>query len=323
MTNTVKTIPGTWYTITCTAAATVTEQIEGENAVLAVLDESGTASFRATAGTIIVETEGKYHILPTKAPVAAGNSSGGTIKFDSTPTSGSTAAVTSGGLYNMLISPINLGVGSTGVKSTHITLGSNITFGGSTANAISIGNNSKVYTNSTCGIAIGYGATIETNSGSCIALGCGAYTQLKSIAIGEKASSGGFGTVCGCETTSTFFSAAFGSHIKVRDQGCTVISAWKPSSSAWVTPSMQTLLYLIGADSPLATTYENGEACLGYVVKDSSGNILACGTRKLSELLTNNTAFAPAALDLDAPAPTPFLPTGITDPIEIKEELTD
>lgn len=79
----------------------------------------------------------------------------------------------------------------------------------------------------------------------------------------------------------------------------------------------QTLLYLIGAGSSLANTYENGEACLGYVVKDSSGNILACGTRKLSELLTNNTAFAPAADD----EATPFMPTGITDPIEFPEEL--
>lgn len=82
----------------------------------------------------------------------------------------------------------------------------------------------------------------------------------------------------------------------------------------------QTLFYIVGAGSPLATTYEDGEAFLGYVVKDSSGNISACGTRKLSEILTNNTAFAPASLDLDAPAPTPFLPTGISAPIELHQE---
>ena len=81
----------------------------------------------------------------------------------------------------------------------------------------------------------------------------------------------------------------------------------------------------MGSGSPLATTYEDGEACLGYVVKDSDGNVTACGTRKLSELLTNNTAFAPAALDLEASAPTPFLPTGITEPIEFDttEDLTE
>lgn len=87
----------------------------------------------------------------------------------------------------------------------------------------------------------------------------------------------------------------------------------------------QTNLYLISAGSPLANTYENGEACLGYLVKDMSGNVLACGTRKLSELLTNNTAFAPASMDLDADPPTPFLPTGAMEPIEFPEpeELTE
>ena len=71
-----KTIAGTWYTITCTAAATVTQEIDGETAELAILEKSGTTAFRATASTITIETEGKYHILPTKAPAAA--CSGGT-----------------------------------------------------------------------------------------------------------------------------------------------------------------------------------------------------------------------------------------------------
>lgn len=76
MTYTEKAIAGTWYTITCTAAVTVTQEIEGETATLATLDESGTVSFRATSPTITIETTGKYHILPTKAP-AAGSIGGG------------------------------------------------------------------------------------------------------------------------------------------------------------------------------------------------------------------------------------------------------
>ncbi|MBQ9834969.1 MAG: hypothetical protein IJO34_01440 [Akkermansia sp.] len=84
--------------------------------------------------------------------------------------------------------------------------------------------------------------------------------------------------------------------------------------------NINTCLYLIGANTPLANKYEGGEACLGYVVKAKDGTILGRGTRKLSELLTNNTDFAPASMDLDAPAPTPFMPTGITDPIEWPEE---
>ena len=77
MTKTEITIPGTWYTITSTAPATVTQQIAGQTATLATLTESGTATFRATATTITVETTGNYHILPTKAPAAGNLSSGG------------------------------------------------------------------------------------------------------------------------------------------------------------------------------------------------------------------------------------------------------
>lgn len=77
MTKTEKVIPGTWHTITCTAPATVTQQIDGETATLATLTESGTTTFRPSASTITVQTDGKYHILPTKAP-AAGSSGGST-----------------------------------------------------------------------------------------------------------------------------------------------------------------------------------------------------------------------------------------------------
>ena len=89
-----------------------------------------------------------------------------------------------------------------------------------------------------------------------------------------------------------------------------MIGTWESESR-----TVQTLLYIIAAGSELATQYEGGEACLGYVVKESSGNVLACGTRKLSELLTSNTAFAPAAMDLDADPPTPFLPRGVMDSV--------
>lgn len=79
MTKTEKTIAGTWYTITCTAAVTVTQEIDGEIATLATLEKSGTTTFRASASTITIQTEGKYHILPTKAPAAlvGGNGGGG------------------------------------------------------------------------------------------------------------------------------------------------------------------------------------------------------------------------------------------------------
>lgn len=152
-----------------------------------------------------------------------------------------------------------------------------------------------------------------------VAIGDGATTDTGSIAIGKGVSSKGGDAVClGAYTqTKGRNSAAIGKGIKVTESGVAVVGAWTAEDDKLVQ------LYIIAPGSPLANTYENGAACLGYVAKDKNGNVLECGTRKLSELLTNNTAFAPAALDLDAPAPTPFLPTGIMEPIEFPENLTE
>lgn len=109
---------------------------------------------------------------------------------------------------------------------------------------------------------------------------------------------------------------AIGFNATNKDSGTLVLSTNCPTTDA----TYQTLLYLVSAHSPLADKYENGEAFLGYVVRNNSGNIEACGTRKLSELLTNNTAFAPAAFGLDdEPTPGPFLPTGIMEPLDFSE----
>ena len=64
-----------------------------------------------------------------------------------------------------------------------------------------------------------------------------------------------------------------------------------------------TQLYVAGANTPLANTYEGGEAMMGYVVKDSAGNVVMdtegnamAGTQKLSVLFPNNrgeNAFTP------------------------------
>lgn len=70
---------------------------------------------------------------------------------------------------------------------------------------------------------------------------------------------------------------------------------------------LTTRLFLMPAGSPLANKYEGGAACMGYTVQqgpvrdfeDVSTSIIECGTRKLSEIFTNNTAFAPASLDPD------------------------
>lgn len=148
----------------------------------------------------------------------------------------------------------------------------------------------------TKGVGIGFNVQ-ATNRG--VSLGCDNKAGKSAVSLGDSAQS------------SAVNSAALGYKARNADAG-TVLIAANDGAGANKANSF-TYLYLIGAGSPLATSYEGGEACLGYVVKDASGNVSACGTRKLSELLANNTAFAPASLDLDAPAPTPFLPTGIWD----------
>ena len=202
---------------------------------------------------------------------------GVTISFDTTPTKGSTNAVTSGGLYNVVFArDLRLGAGAAVNGNGAVSVGYNASASG--ISSVAVGSHAKA-------------------------------VHVTTVALGVS-----------CEA-SRWHSVAIGNNVKIKDNSAICIGTLATNAENKDT-GMYTYFYIIPAGSSLSTTYENGEAFLGYVVKDSSGNVTACGTRKLSELLTNNTAFAPAALDLDAPAPTPFLPTGITDPIEI-EELTD
>ncbi|MBQ7023267.1 MAG: hypothetical protein IJN29_06780 [Akkermansia sp.] len=221
------------------------------------------------------------------------------------------------------LSSTSLGYNSRALDSS-TAVGVNATAEG-IANIV-VGNNAQASSNDS--VAVGNDAKASAYYST--AVGKGANASSASTALGYIAKASGGSTVVGAYTKATSYytiavgasaqatmpySMALGYKAIVADKGATVIGAWDGSYIK------QTLLYLIGSGSPLATTYEDGAACLGYVVKDTDGNILECGTRKLSELLTNNTAFAPASMDLDAPAPTPFMPTGITDPIEFPEEL--
>ena len=141
----------------------------------------------------------------------------------------------------------------------------------------------------------------------------------KSYAIALSGEANGYGSICfgAGANTSGEHSIGMGFQVRVRDSGIAVIAPWDKDRT------IQTNFYIIGANTPLANTYEDGEACLGYLVKNADGTIIAAGTRKLSELLTNNTTFAPASLDPEAEPPKVFLPTGATDPIEDMELPTD
>ena len=279
---------GKTYTVTTIEPCTITSDT---GILLCTADPGKQASFVAIGSTIEVDSESAE--ITENATKASGLNAGTDIQFtgnlykttsstlteesilnqeegdmrwqtayDTVPTSGSTNAVTSGGLYNVLF-------------ARELALG----------RATATGNSS---------IAVGYSA--ESTSMASTAIGCNA----KAKHVGAMA----LGNAC---QAINWQSIAIGSFVSVR-----VNSANKEVGS--------TFFYIIPAGSTLSEIYENGEACLGYVVKDIDNNIVACGTRKLCDLLTNNTAFAPAALDLDAPAPTPFLPTGIMEPIESLNE---
>lgn len=170
-----------------------------------------------------------------------------------------------------------------------------------TSTRIAMGYSVSVYTD-TKGVGIGFNVQ-ATKRG--VSIGCDNKAGSSAVALGDSAQA------------SAVNSAALGYKAKNADAGAVLIAA---NDGAGANSGWFTYLYLIGAGSPLAATYEGGAACLGYVVKDKNGNIAERGTRKLSELLTNNTDFTPASLDPDAPEPTPFTPTGITDPIEFPEE---
>lgn len=262
-----KTFPGKVYAVTCKVDCILYD----DNGLSENVKAGKQFSFTAQTGKVYTSEDAVVTVTFDSAPSIGSSGGGVEIKFDTKPTSGSTNAVTSGGLYDILYgASVKLGRGNS-ISSYSVTIGD--------------------YASSTMG----------------------------AIAVGKSAiASGGNSVVLGSYSSATKINTSvLGQQLSLKDESCVLIGAWNTDSTTVV------MLYLIGAASPLATTYENGAACLGYVVKDKNGNILECGTRKLSELLTNNTAFAPAMMDLDAPAPTPFLPTGVTDPIEFPEDLTE
>ena len=143
------------------------------------------------------------------------------------------------------------------------------------------------------GVAIGKGAMVS-GSGENVALGAGSYSIWKCVAVGRGAKTKANASLAiGANaevTANASWGIAIGNGAKVSDFGATVIRSTAEDGT-------YTQLYFSGANTPLANTYENGAPMLGYVTKDSAGNVVAAGTRSLLELLTNNSTFAPASLD--------------------------
>lgn len=179
------------------------------------------------------------------------------------------------------------------------------------SSSIAIGNSAKSLGDISCAI----GSVSSSDGKRSVAIGY--YSKSsgeKSIAIGEEAKALGYRSIAiGYNSSARADRAyAFGGAAHIRDAETMVLGV---EQTAY--PYKETKLYLMGTDSPLAKKYEDGAACMGYIVKQGT-QILEAGTRKLSEIFTNNTTFAPTNDEGEAKV---FMPTGITDPEpEIEEE---
>lgn len=161
--------------------------------------------------------------------------------------------------------------------------------------------------------------------GSTVINGASAFAHAVAIGIGSTA--GGTKSVAlgDYAKTSAYQSTAIGSQANAADRGAVVFSSVAEGGT-------KTQLYFSGANTPLANTYEGGEAMMGYVVRDSAGNVMTdaegnamVGTQKLSVLFPNNrgeNAFTPAMLGLDdewTPKPM-FHPSDLDMPTEEPSE---
>lgn len=221
-----------------------------------------------------------------------------------------------------------VGAQAKGAGIGNVIVGAGATFLGSPKYAVAIGAEAK--TGSQYSIALGCGA----NSGNVASISIGYNTTTNyhsDIAIGNMSIARGNRSLAlgATAVASGMSSVAIGDTAKVADYGAVVFRSTAEDGT-------YTQLYFSGANTPLANTYEGGEAMLGYVVRDSAGNVMTdaegnamVGTQKLSVLFPNNrgeNAFSPSTLDLDddyTPKPM-FRPSDLNLPVEepTEEEYT-
>ena len=170
----------------------------------------------------------------------------------------------------------------------------------SQVNGVGIGTYAKAH--GTRNIAIGESATTKTNNN--IALGARSKSEgNNNIAIGYYAAASGTNTI------------AIGVQATVSDYGATVIRSTAEDGT-------YTQLYFSGANTPLANTYANGEAIMGYVTTDSEGNMVASGFKRLSALFDEGTMTQPAILNEDGEweQPKVFKPSDVDMEVEEPSE---
>ena len=162
---------------------------------------------------------------------------------------------------------------------------------------------------------LGYNS--KGNQACTVAIGAGADGGWDGVSVGYASTSGGNGAIAiGYTAKATANrSVAIGRKATVSDIGATVIRSTAEDGT-------YTQIYFSGANTPLANTYHGGAPMLGYVTKDSAGNIVAAGTRSLIDLLTENSTFAPASLDENGEwvMPKVFHPSDLDMPQEEPSE---
>lgn len=216
-------------------------------------------------------------------------------------------------------------------KEGAVAIGEGATFDGTlTFQYISIGQKAK----SKSSFAITLGAqftetvdgtkvtrTCSTEGIGSITIGAGANTlnttasdgtvtaSSNAVTIGRKASNSAADSVCvGANAhVSAGGGIAIGAGAVCADVGAVVFASYSSDRS------YKTQLYFAGAGTPLAVQYYNGEAMIGYIVTDSAGNTVACGTNKLSALFPDNSTTQAATVDADGEwvMPTLFEPNDV------------
>lgn len=185
---------------------------------------------------------------------------------------------------------------------------------------------------------VAIGAAAKATDKDSVAIGKEATaTSWRTTAVGQHTtSSGTWSTAIGAYSLATQPNAtALGMGSRATAKNATAVGYYATAADVGVmvfrsdsADGTYTQLYFSGANTPLANTYENGEAMMGYVVRDSAGNVMTdaegnamVGTQKLSVLFPNNrgeNAFTPAMLGLDdewTPKPM-FRPSDLDMPTE-------
>lgn len=305
-------------TIGCKAATTAPDSVtlgasasntnSGSILIGAAAKSEGNKSLTITLGSQFTETTDKGDVLHTCSTEGAGSITigAGANTLNNGDTESSNSVTIGCKAENKGADSVVIGAGASTAGEGTIIIGAGTKLeagSGTISNAILIGRGAKS-TGAYAGgsLCIGAGATIKGDAAA--ALGARAVADTGGFALGTAATAGKYSTAIGYECQNA-------------NIGTTSFKQRKNGGQTY------TQFYILAAESALATEYEDGEACMGYVVKNATtGELLAAGTQKLSVLFPNNSGFQPMALSLDDEMTPPkvFHPSDLDLPQEEPSE---